>query len=216
MPAKPTKWGIKVWCLTDSVTKYVWTFEVYGGAQKGVVLKSKKGEAQMGENMVLKLSMGLHGVGRVIVIDNFFLSLNLFEALRVLGTYATGTKQGNRIGLPAMAKAKKMFAKMPQGTIAWKMHASRSIACLIWVDKKSMLLISTSAPPLVLDGGTLTVPRFSGSTKVDIPTSPIHHEYTTYMRGVDVPDQLRESYSTLPKTHKCGVDFFFSFLIHAL
>ena len=36
MPKKPTKWRIKVWCLTDSVSRYVWALEVYCGTNKGV------------------------------------------------------------------------------------------------------------------------------------------------------------------------------------
>ena len=31
MPKKPTKWRFKVWCLTDSESKYVWNFEIYCG-----------------------------------------------------------------------------------------------------------------------------------------------------------------------------------------
>lgn len=26
LPNKPNKWGIKVWCLTDAVGKYAWTW----------------------------------------------------------------------------------------------------------------------------------------------------------------------------------------------
>ena len=32
MPKKPTKWGIKLWCLCDSVTGYCLKFDVYRGA----------------------------------------------------------------------------------------------------------------------------------------------------------------------------------------
>lgn len=54
--AKSTKWGIKVWCLTDATSKYVWIFYVYYGANKRIPrLKSKKGEACMGESVVLRL-----------------------------------------------------------------------------------------------------------------------------------------------------------------
>ena len=29
MPKKPEKWGVKLWVLADSVSKYVYDFEVY-------------------------------------------------------------------------------------------------------------------------------------------------------------------------------------------
>jgi len=37
MPKKPQKWGIKVWCLADSVSKYVFNFDIYCGAHSVVV-----------------------------------------------------------------------------------------------------------------------------------------------------------------------------------
>jgi len=35
MPKKPTKWGMKLWCLYDSVTGYCQKFDVYRGASDG-------------------------------------------------------------------------------------------------------------------------------------------------------------------------------------
>jgi hypothetical protein len=43
-------------------------------------------------------------------------------------------------------------------------------------------------------------------------TSPMHLEYTTHMRGVDVADQLRASYSTQNCTHKWWHQIFFFLL----
>ena len=31
MPKNPTKWGIKLWVASDSVTGYVWNFHLYTG-----------------------------------------------------------------------------------------------------------------------------------------------------------------------------------------
>ena len=33
MPKKPVKWGIKLWCLCDSVTGYCLAFKVYTGSE---------------------------------------------------------------------------------------------------------------------------------------------------------------------------------------
>jgi hypothetical protein len=40
------------------------------------------------------------------------------------------------------------------------------------------------------------VPRRNGAVRENIPTSPMLVEYTTFMRGVDVADQLQASYSS--------------------
>ena len=44
--------------------------------------------------------------------------------------------------------------------------------------------------------------RRSGVVRHDVPTSPVLLEYTRYMRGVDVTDQLRASYSSQTQSHK--------------
>jgi hypothetical protein len=74
MPKKPTKWGIKVRCLTDSVSRYVWTFEVNCRANKGVpgIKGSKKGEAMQGANVVHGLLVELENRGHIVIMDNFF------------------------------------------------------------------------------------------------------------------------------------------------
>jgi hypothetical protein len=38
MPNKPLKWGLKVWCLACSVSKYVWNFDFYCGKNAPIVL----------------------------------------------------------------------------------------------------------------------------------------------------------------------------------
>lgn len=92
------------------------------------------------------------------------------------------------------------------------MHVSGTIAVVVWMDKKSVLMASTSAPPIAPLGASTTVPRFVGTLHINNPTSPIHLEYTTYMRGVDVGDELCGTYSTLPKTHKWWHCLFFFLL----
>lgn len=44
-------------------------------------MKAMKGEATIGENVVLRLCEGLRGVGRVIIMDNFSSSLKIFETM---------------------------------------------------------------------------------------------------------------------------------------
>jgi hypothetical protein len=46
------------------------------------------------------------------------------------------------------------------------------------------------------------VPRRNGPVHEEIPTLPMLLEYTTYMRGVDVADQLRTFYSSQSRSKK--------------
>jgi hypothetical protein len=47
-----------------------------------------------------------------------------------------------------------------------------------------------------------------------LETSPMHYQYTTYMRGVDVADQLREEYTCQVRTQKWWHRLFFIFFGH--
>ena len=45
------------------------------------------------------------------MMDNYFSSIGLFEELREIGTYATGTIRCNRVGLPTEFIDTKKFNK---------------------------------------------------------------------------------------------------------
>lgn len=72
----------------------------------------------------------------------------------------------------------------------------------MWKDKKPVLLISTHALSLAFPCEIVEVPRRVGAVRKMVQTSPIHKEYTTYMRGVDVADQLRGNYTSQVRSHK--------------
>jgi hypothetical protein len=73
----------------------------------------------------------------------------------------------------------------------------------MWKDKCPVLLISTHEKPIGFPCMPRNeVPRRNGPIREEIPTSPMLLEYTTYMRGIDVADQLRTSYSSLSRSKK--------------
>ena len=83
------------------------------------------------------------------------------------------------------------------------MHVNRSILCVMWKDKCSVLLLPTHAPPIsTLGAPLLTVPCQHEVVHDAISTSPVLLEYTTYMYGIDVVDQLWACYSSEIQSHK--------------
>ena len=93
------------------------------------------------------------------------------------------------------------------------MHESRGMTCVMWKDKCPVLLISTHAirigyPCMPID----EVPRRNGAIWEQVATSPVLKEYTKFMRGVDVANQLRASYSSLTWSHKWWHRVFFAML----
>jgi hypothetical protein len=100
-------------------------------------------------------------------MDNFFTSVGLFEELASMQIYATGTVRSNRIGLPLALKNRGAFRNAPHGTLEWKM------ACILWKDKKLVLLLSTHALSIgFLCVSVPTVSRKNGSVRKDIMASP--------------------------------------------
>jgi hypothetical protein len=195
MPNKPEKWGVKVWCLADSKSKFVYNFEIYYGKNPNGPegqAPARVGEGNMARNVVLGLIEGLEGKGHVFVTDNYFFSIGLFMELANRDIYATGTMRSNRVGLPSDLKNLHTWDRRDQGTLEWKMHSLKDVACAMWKDKKPVLLISTHVvpvqPPCTHSDLFAKIPRRNGAVRDAIHTSPIHLEYTTFMHGVDVAD----------------------------
>ena len=87
---------------------------------------------------------GLGNVGHVVIMDNFFLSIGLFQELLGWRIYAIETVRLNRIGLPMVFKNTMSFKSLSQGTTLWRMHDSKQIKCTIWKDKSLFFLL----PPM--------------------------------------------------------------------
>jgi hypothetical protein len=121
MSQKPQKWGIKVWCLACSVTKFVWNFTVYCGKEEATstVEPIARGELKLALKVVMGLSRDIEGKVHVITMDNFFTSVGLLKELVEKAIYAMGTLRSNLIGIPNALKDTKVFNRMPQGTLDW-------------------------------------------------------------------------------------------------
>ena len=123
------------------------------------------------------------------------------------------TLRSNRIGIPSAFKDTQTFSRMPQKTLDWQMHESRSMSSVFWKDKKLVPLFSASA---ILIGFSCVPadmgPRQNGAMCEAIPTSSMHVEYTTHICGVDVANQLQALYSIHNQSHKWWHRIFFFLL----
>ena len=82
MPAKPTKWGMKVWECCNATNGYCCSFQVYTGKEKQVR------ERGLGHRVVVDLVRPYFGRGYHVYFDNFFTSVPLVQELarhRTLG-----------------------------------------------------------------------------------------------------------------------------------
>lgn len=138
-----------------------------------------------------------------MVMDNFFTSILLFRDLERKGIYATSTIRSNRIAIRLHLKNTKTWKRSEQGHLEWAMHGSRGLSCVMWKDKCPLLLISTHAlrvgfPCMPMD----TIIQNNGAVREVVPNSPMILEYTTFIKDVDVADQLQALYSSQSRSNK--------------
>jgi len=97
---KPTKWGIKLWVLADSLNGYICDFDVYIGRNAQQEL-SPNG---LGYDVVMKLVVPLRNQGYHLYFDNFYTSVKLVKDLFQVLIPATGTAAENRRGFSETMK----------------------------------------------------------------------------------------------------------------
>jgi hypothetical protein len=83
MPKKPEKWGIKFWVLADSMSKFIYCFEIYCGKNLEAKVRAEVPTGQGGAayGVVMNLLQGLEEKRHCMVIDKFFCSIPLFRDL---------------------------------------------------------------------------------------------------------------------------------------
>lgn len=196
MPAKPITHGIKLWALGCSTSRYVLRLEVYVGTtvEPGPITRGFKYGSRAG--IVSRLLHYMDGYWYIVATDNFFTSSELFEDLLLQGFYAVGIVQLDRIGIP---KSLFIGTTEARGTMHIRMHRDRKMACMHWSDCKGVRFLSTVVDPISLE---TIVWRNSCASNLKVSAPPMHILYSSNMRGIDVEDQLRQSYSATLATKK--------------
>ena len=179
LPAKPTKWGFKVWTLAEARTGYVACIQVYTGRRNAPSVNG------LGYDVVMHLSETYLWQYRHIYFDNFFSSVKLLTALHRRQTYACATVRANRKGLPIEIKKP---VRMPRGQSV-KMQAGNVVAT-VWRDNRDVRILSTNSDPV--DG---VVNRKVGRERIEVACPMAIMNYNANMGGVDLADQNRSYYS---------------------
>lgn len=189
MPAKPTKYGIKVWMRADPTNGFCNDFTVYTGKDAGRV------EHGLSHHVVTSLTQGISGFHHIVNCDNFFSSPALFDDLARDATYARGTVRVNWKGMPSETLMKSGFKAQGEMKIAQK----DAMIAVRWRDKRITNFLSTADS--ANDVTEVKRRKKDGST-VMVPAHAVISEYNKNMNGVDLADQLRNSYPTFRKARK--------------
>ena len=92
LPAKLTKWGIKVWVCSDAATGYILSFRIYTSKDPNVIISLN----ELASDVVMRLLKNKFNKGYSVFVDNFYISPNLFLDLFNKGVSGTGSVRTNR------------------------------------------------------------------------------------------------------------------------
>lgn len=111
---KPTKWGIKVFVLSDSINGYICAIEPYLGKSttERLVRPDLGSTSRIVLHLVDKLKQSLGDVqGLHVFTDRMYTNIQLAEALLDMEAHITGTIMLNRQGLPEEVRPVRKNAK---------------------------------------------------------------------------------------------------------
>lgn len=101
MPKKPKKYGIKVMCLTDAKTSYLYNGYIYTGkGSDGVGLTDKQRELSIPTQSLIRLCTGIEGSNRNITADNYFSSIEGVDELGKRKLTYVGTMRKDKRCIP--------------------------------------------------------------------------------------------------------------------
>ena len=183
MPKKPTKWGIKLWFLCDSMTGYGLTFRVYTGRAANT---DRVRDLGLAYTVVMELMQNYLMRHHHLFADNFFSSLPLVEDLFAADTYYCGTLGKNRVGIPRQLQNVRL---QRYESVKWQKDHSQ-VTVNNWKDKRNVYTIATNN-----DGSDVqrARTRFRQDEMITVPS--VIAMYNKYMGGVDHCDQYRSYYN---------------------
>ena len=200
---KPVKWGIKLWVLCEAKTGYIYKFQVYLGKEW------LNTEHNLARRVVKHLVSNLENKYHHLYMDNFYCDPYLFQELETKKVLACGTIRCNRKGFPKdLVITKAMEKRMNRGDFTWR--CSGNLVAHAWFDNHPVYLITTIHPPESI-GAPCTIQRKSGTGGAlqEIPCPPAEIDYTNYMGGVDLADQVTSTFSVIRKSRKAWKKLFY-------
>ena len=137
MPAKPEKWGLKVYKLADSATNYVLSADLYTG--------SNETSSNYTIKLVLKLLNDYLWKGHRVFLDSYYCCPHLIQVLYFRDTFVTGMTRNNRVGMP---KNKLKDLELAEGGL--KSFSNDLMHLDVFKDKKRILLMKKKMEDLKL------------------------------------------------------------------
>ena len=137
-------------------------------------------------------------------MDNFYCDPHLFLELETKEILACGTIKANRKGFANdIVLTRAMERRMNRGDYIWRSHGR--LVAMAQFDKRAVYLISTIHPP----ESTVIQRRGAEVPREPVPCPPAKSAYQKYMGGVDLADQILQSFSVIRKSNKAWKKLFY-------
>lgn len=174
---KPIKWGFKVWERCDSLSGYLYEYDLYTG-------RKSTPELGLGESVVLQLSSSLQDSFATLYADNYFSSPLLAKKLLESGIYFTGVVKQNRVGMPSFMKDDEL----ERGDYQAFTSQQNAMNAVKWIDNKAVCIITTKNDCQVEE--TVLRRKKGQKEKVTYACPSVIKDYNQYMGGVDKHDRM--------------------------
>jgi hypothetical protein len=196
IPSKKSRYGVKIYCLCESQTGYLWNFAIHTLAQQNAKFGEGLGcdHLSLSERIVAELCKDVLDLGHRVFTDTWFTSRRLADWLLTRQTSLTGTIRKNR-GIPELLQevhlrpTSSAFARLGD-VLACKFVDRRSSGI------KTVYLLDTAGVADCVD-----VQRIRRGNRRQIVSKPaIAIAYTRSMGGVDTMDSAVAPYLANRKT----------------
>lgn len=187
MPAKPHKWGFKMWGRAGQ-SGFLYDFDVCQGAEHQ---DREKSEVGVTGEVVLKMTSTLPaGKNHKVFADNYFTSVLLVQRLKEREIHYIGTIRMNRMANCTMMDEREM-KKHGRGSMDFRVNQDNNII-VRWFDNKAVNLISSFVG--IEPVGNVKRWDRKSKTHIMVPRPAIVEAYNKFMGDVDLLDMLSALY----------------------
>jgi hypothetical protein len=192
MPAKPAKYGIKIFWCCDASNGF--------GLESYLYCGKKDNERAVGlpELIVLKLTQRFSQTNRNIFTDRYFTSFSLLENLLANGLTITGTIKEGRRDVPIVLRS-TCDREIYDTKCLWNINSRSLLLSYLPNKNKNVLLMSSMHVRNVI-------------TNQEDQKPQVIIDYNAGKGGVDLMDSRIEDYTCKRKTNRYPLIFFFNML----
>ncbi|XP_069670943.1 piggyBac transposable element-derived protein 4-like isoform X1 [Periplaneta americana] len=194
MPKKPAKYGLKVQCLTDARTNYLYSAYIYSGkGSDGKTLSDQEKSLSIPSQAILRLVKPIENTGRNVTGDNWYTSVEAVNELSERGLTYVGTMKKNKKEIPRCFLPNK--SRDEKSSIY---GFTEDMTLVSFVPKKSKAIIILSSM------------HHTSDIDPDTGKPEIIMYYNMTKSGVDGLDQKCANYTSSRRTRRWPMAIFFT------